>query len=272
MCHHNAEYDWSEAWAESLSQHGLRANLDRHGIASEKFWDSFNGWKEWQENNNYPGLLLERIMQFAKPGDKVLDIGAGSGAFAVPLAKVCRRVTAVEPSPGQINRLNENALREDVRNLTVLPKRWENVSLDEIEQHELVLAAYSFEMKDIKSALDKMCQAAKRYLFLIHTAGHDLMDILHEILGVMPGPDYIYLYNVLYQMGYRASVEIFTRKYRIPVKLQMQMFAVNPGLNEEQQQTLYKYMETHAYLVQRNGQTWVNRQHKDALIWLEKEG
>jgi len=265
------EYDWAEAWADRLRRHGLRANLDRQGIASEKFWDSFSSWKGWQENNNYPGRLLERLLQFGAPEDSVLDIGAGAGAFAIPFAKVCRMVTAVEPSPGQITRLNEKTIREGVQNIAVLPKRWENVNLDEIGQHDLVLAAYSFEMKDIKSALDKMCQASRRYCFFIHTGGHDLMTPIREILNVSPGPDYIFLYNVLYQMGYRANIEIFTRKYSIPVDLQMQMFAVNPGLNDEQQKTFYRYLETHEYLVQHDGQTFVNRQHKDALIWLEKE-
>jgi 16S rRNA G527 N7-methylase RsmG len=271
MCSSGAEYDWDEAWAERLSKHGLRANLDRQGVAPEKFWDSFNGWKEWQANNNYPGRLLERIIQFSQPDDRVLDIGAGSGAFAIPLAKICRKVTAVEPSPGQAARLNENILREGVRNLEVISKRWENINLDDIGRHELVLAAYSFEMKDLKSALDKMCRAAARYCFFIHSAGHDLMDPIREILNVIPAPDYIFLYNILYQMGYRANIEIITRSYSIPAPLQMQMFAVNPGLNGDQQLTLYKYMETHKFLVQQNGQVWVNRQYKDAMIWFRKE-
>ena len=160
---------------------------------------------------------------------------------------------------------------KEVRNLAVVAKRWENVNLDEVGQHDIVLAAYSFEMKDIKSALHKMYQAAKRYCFFVHSAGHDLMGPIREITHVMPGPDYIYLHNVLYQMGHRANIEIFIRKYSIPVDLQMQMFSLNPGLNQEQQQTLYQYLETHGYLVQQEGQTWVKRQHEDALIWLGKE-
>ena len=106
------ECDWAEAWANRVSHYGLRANLDRQGVASERFWDNFNGWSEWQKNNNYPGRLLERIIQFVAPDDRILEIGAGSGAFAIPLARVCKMVTAVEPSPGQVTRLNENAFRE----------------------------------------------------------------------------------------------------------------------------------------------------------------
>lgn len=271
MCPGNIEYDWAQAWTDRLSHHGLGANLKRKGIASEHFWDSFNNWREWQNNNNYPGHLLDRILQFLKPEDKVLDIGAGAGAFAIPMAKACQRVTAVEPSAGQITRLNENALRERVGNLVIIPQRWENINLEEIGQHDLVLAAYSFEMKEIESALEKMCRAARGYCFFVHGAGHDLMAPINEILNVVTGPDYIYLYNVLYQMGHRANIEIFTRQYRIPVELQIQMFSLNPGLNGEQQQILYEYMETHGFLVQHHGQTWVKRQHKDALIWLKKE-
>jgi len=272
MCRHNTtEFDWAEAWTERLCQHGLRANLERQGIVSENFWDSFNSWQEWQVNNHYPGRLLERILQFVTPNDTVLDIGAGAGAFAIPLAKVCRHVTALEPSPGQLARLNDNARQAGVKNITALPHRWENVIPEDIGQPDIVLAAYSFEMKDIKAALDKMCRAANRYCFFIHTAGHDLMAPIQEMFGVIPGPDYIYLYNVLYQLGYRANAEIITREYGIPVDLQMRMFETNPGLNKAQVLTLYQYLESNQRLFQYDGKAWVTRRHKDALIWIDKE-
>jgi SAM-dependent methyltransferase len=271
MLDKNSQFNWAQAWAELLSQTGLRANLNRQGASAEKFWDNYNGWMEWQNQSNYPGRLLERIKAFVRPEDTLLDIGAGAGAYLIPLAKICRQVTAVEPSPGQFSRLQENTLQNGIKNPELIPKRWEDVSLAEVGRHDIVLAAYSFEMQDIAAALEKMLQAARRYCFLIHTAGHDLTGLLGELLGVRSGPDYIYLYNVLYQLGYRANVEIISRQYSLPVELQMRMFALNPGLSEEQQRILYRYLETEGRLERHDDQIWIKRQHKDALIWLARE-
>jgi cyclopropane fatty-acyl-phospholipid synthase-like methyltransferase len=167
-------FDWAASWAETLNRSGLRANLNRRGVASEKFWDNYNGWMEWQNRSQYPGLILERLKTFIKPQDTLLDIGAGAGAYLVPLAKVCRQVTAIEPSDGQFSRLRENIHQNSIQNTVLIHKRWEDVSLEETGVNDIVLAAYSFEMQDIAAALEKMVQAAGRYCFLVHTAGHDL--------------------------------------------------------------------------------------------------
>ncbi len=267
----NNRFDWARDWAERLSCSGLRANLNRKGVAPEQFWDNYNGWMEWQNRSQYPGLILERLKTFIRPENTLLDIGAGAGAYLVALAKVCRRVTAVEPSAGQFNRLNNNLRQNNIREPVLINKRWEEVSLEEIGRQDIVLAAYSFEMQDIRAALQKMVQVAEKYCFFIHTAGHDLTILLREQLGVPSGPDYIYLYNILYEEGYRPNVEIISRSYSLPLEQQMSMFAMNPGLTGEQQRELYHYLELTGRLENHNGEIWVKRRHKDAMIWLEKE-
>jgi hypothetical protein len=271
MSYKNNRFDWVRAWTEALNQSGLRANLNRRGVASEKFWDNYNGWMEWQNRSQYPGLILERLKTFIRPEDTLLDIGAGAGAYLIPLAQVCRQVTAIEPSDGQFSRLCENIRQNSIKDPGLIHKRWEDVTLDEIGRHDIVLAAYSFEMQDIAAALDKMILAAGRYCFLIHTAGHDLTETLREQSGIQPGPDYIYLYNILYDAGYRPNVVIISRRYSLPVAQQMSMFAMNPGLTEVQQQKLYGHLESTGRLEKHDGEIWVHRHHKDALIWLEKE-
>lgn len=47
---------------------------------------------------------------------KVLDIGAGTGRIAVPLAQRGRTITAVEPSSGMLQQLNAKAIRAGVAN------------------------------------------------------------------------------------------------------------------------------------------------------------
>ena len=52
-----------------------------------------------------------RLLQAAGmgPGATVVDIGAGTGQFALAAAEVCRRVVAVDPSPVMLARLREKA-------------------------------------------------------------------------------------------------------------------------------------------------------------------
>src|SRR3954447_20006247 len=47
----------------------------------------------------------------------VVDLGAGSGQFALAVAKVCRRVIAVDVSPVMLGRLREKLAADQVRNV-----------------------------------------------------------------------------------------------------------------------------------------------------------
>jgi 2-polyprenyl-3-methyl-5-hydroxy-6-metoxy-1,4-benzoquinol methylase len=166
--------DWGKAWQEHLSRSGLKANLARQGICHEDFWRRYDSWQEILRRNGYPGKILERVQQKVRPDFSVLDIGAGAGAFALPLARTVRLVTAIEPSAKQAARLREATEKAPQENLVVIESRWEDVNLSEIGQHDVVLAAYCFLMEDIAVALGNDVLAARRLLVLVHTAGHDL--------------------------------------------------------------------------------------------------
>src|SRR5215213_7191399 len=49
----------------------------------------------------YPGGLFDRLVEVTRlrPGDRVLEVGAGPGKATVPLARRGLRVTALEPGP-----------------------------------------------------------------------------------------------------------------------------------------------------------------------------
>ena len=52
---------------------------------------------------------MERLRSRLRPEDSLLDVGAGGGRLALPLALTCRSVTAVEPSPSMCAVLRETA-------------------------------------------------------------------------------------------------------------------------------------------------------------------
>ncbi|MBE9505890.1 MAG: methyltransferase domain-containing protein [Chloroflexi bacterium] len=260
------DVDWAAAWREHLLRSGLEANLSRVGLLPEEFWTRFGGWVQRLSRNGYPGVLLERVMALVRQGDSVLDVGAGAGTYALPLARVACHVTAVEPSPVQAGRLAAGVREEGLSNLSILPHCWEELDPAEIGVHDLVLAAHCFQMHDIRAALSKMCRVTRRSLILIHAADNDLTDTLRTVLGVEPGPNYIYLYNTLCQMGFCPDVDIVTRTYRVPLETQMDMFRCNPGLSEEQCRRLRHHLEGESRVSLLDGQPSMERRHSDAVI------
>jgi hypothetical protein len=67
---------------------------------------------------------LEHVLALAQPGETWLDIGAGGGRFAVPLARRAGRVLAVEPSAGMRRVLAEEAAKAGQANIEVFDERW----------------------------------------------------------------------------------------------------------------------------------------------------
>ncbi len=69
-------------------------------------------------------LTLAAVLALARPGEKWLDVGAGAGRFALPLALVVREVVAVDPSPGMLAGLREGMLAHGIANVVPVEARW----------------------------------------------------------------------------------------------------------------------------------------------------
>lgn len=267
--------DWSIEWTRHKDSSSWNRWLKEKGISNEEYWDNHVFGDRYEEYNRlagYPGKILDRMVRLLDSDSSVLDIGAGPGAFAIPLAKVARKVTVVEPSRGQVTRLMRRADREGLENIEVINKRWQDVELDELGSYRLVNAAYCFQMPDILEALQMMVDVTGGVLFLISMVDHGFTDVYESVFREKgTDPDYIYLYNVLHQMGYPANVEVITRHYQLPLDMQIEMLRGSYDFRPELEQRLIDYLDATGRVIERENGIWIKRTYKDGMIWYPKD-
>ena len=104
----------------------------------------------------YPRRLIERVIALAQlsPGDPVLDLGAGPGLLAVPLAEAGMRVTAADPEPAMLAAAGEAASAAGVR-LTL----WRGGSDDLVSgmgPYRMVTMGRSFHWMDRAATLERL--------------------------------------------------------------------------------------------------------------------
>ena len=90
--------------------------------ARSSFWtDRTVAWYRMAaERSDYAPRVLEAIGPQLDLCESALDIGAGCGALAVPLARRLRRVTALEPSPAMRGSLRQWAVEAGLGNVAVV--------------------------------------------------------------------------------------------------------------------------------------------------------
>ena len=210
------DIDWNEVW--KIQMHRNRRSSP--GRDCSKIWESRESALQFwnmcqQERNRIDKTIWETD---TTPQSRVLDIGAGPGTLAIPLAQKVAHVTAVEPAEGMSCVMREKMAEFAVQNITVVQKRWEDVDVDEDLQppYDVVIASFSLGMPDIRSAIEKMVNVSSKYVYLYHFAGETSWDRQWSELwpklhgrAYQTAPKCDVLYNVLYQMGIYPHIRVF---------------------------------------------------------------
>jgi hypothetical protein len=106
--------------------------------------------------------------------------------------------------------LQERAKAERITNIASVNALWEDAV---VIPHDIVVAYQCLIMPDMHSALEKMDSLAKKHVYLFRFANRRThLRNLWELLCNEPyrsNPDYIYIVNILHQMGIFADVKIF---------------------------------------------------------------
>jgi SAM-dependent methyltransferase len=267
------DFEWAEMWSNAIegSRWGQRAG-------KPEFWDERVDWfEELVQQSDRAGMIMSKIE--IEPDYTVLDIGAGPGTTAIPLARIVKNVTVVEPSSGMLTRLKENVSKENLPNIAYIPKKWEDVEMGkdiEAGEHDVVIASHSLVMKDIKSALVKINDAVKRSVYIFIVAGRrtDSSSLWSLFNREKPGnrSNFIYLYNILYQLGIYANVEIIDANHNMKFHdLDAAVHHYETWLNVSggDEERLRLYLSEN--LVEEDGMLWLKHKLRTAMIWWRKE-
>lgn len=117
-------------------------------------------------------VVLERLLDLIHEGETWLDIGAGAGRYALPIALVASEVIAIDPSPAMLAALREGMEEHGIANLRVIEGRWPlpaeapgraPVVSGRSLRADVALAAHvGYDIEEIGPFLDAMEAAARR--------------------------------------------------------------------------------------------------------------
>lgn len=114
----------------------------------------------YQTRPPYPNALVDATAREVAPASRVLDVGAGVGHLALPLAKRGFRVTAVEPAINMLAALRASAEREDLP-VTTCQAQAEELPFDD-ESFELVILADALHFIDSERAARELARVLTR--------------------------------------------------------------------------------------------------------------
>jgi len=103
---------------------------------------------------------LEALLALARPGETWLDIGAGAGRYALPLALRVGEVVALDASPAMLDGLRVGMAEHAITNVRPLAGRW---PLPDPPRADVALIVnVGYDIADIGPFLDAMERAATR--------------------------------------------------------------------------------------------------------------
>ena len=153
--------------------------------------------------------MVDELRARIRPGETLIDVGAGGGRLALPLALKCSWVYAVEPSPSMCSVLRETADESGIENVSVTEATWADAS---VELADVTLSSHVvYVIQEIEPFVRKMESHARRQVLKVlfqvppQAQMSGLWEEVHgeERLRLPCLPEFL---PVLEELGIRAEV------------------------------------------------------------------
>lgn len=203
--------DWVALWRELVESHPRRAAANAESGGDLDFWRakarSFDARvkRRWSRSSD---TTRDFVASLVTRDATVLDIGAGTGSWAMLLARHARKVTAVEPSPAMIDVMQENLQAAGIDNVEIIRGRWPDVH---VAPHDFSLCAHGmYGCADLPAFVHGMMAATRRICLLtarLPPADGVMAEAAMHIWGQPhDSPNGVVAYNALLQMGLIPNV------------------------------------------------------------------
>jgi 2-polyprenyl-3-methyl-5-hydroxy-6-metoxy-1,4-benzoquinol methylase len=157
-------------------------------------------------SEGYPGNLLDIVLSELGEAKTVIDIGAGSGFFTMPLLEMGCRVTAIEPSVEMVNIMIRKLGSRFNSMLRIDNARWEEWNGDSADS---IISVHSvYRMKDMAGVIRKMKEKAGRCLLVVNIESKTMSEYIRSEFKMIRG-SHGYNENVLRALG-ELSIEYKT--------------------------------------------------------------
>lgn len=158
--------------------------------------------------------FVQALSEAIQPGDSVLDVGAGAGRYCLPIASTAAHVTAVEPSSGMRDQLDQAMRARGLTNVSIVASGWEDAK---VETHDVAFVAnVLYFVPDAERFIEKLDRHARRACFILHRLEERairLLPLWEEVWGYPrpPEPSALDLFNLLFAIGIRPSLHLAPR-------------------------------------------------------------
>jgi SAM-dependent methyltransferase len=117
--------------------------------------------------------VLAELLRLVRSGDRWLDVGAGAGRFALPIARALDpsggSVVALDVSPSMLEGLREIAEDYAIENIRTVEARWPPADAGAFEAEVALIAHVGYDIEAIGSFLDAMEATARRLCVAVLT-------------------------------------------------------------------------------------------------------
>ena len=194
--------DWIRLWRELVE-----ATSEREKDGAGKVERGVRGLnRRWAKADSTQDFIVAQLD--ATPGATLLDIGAGTGRWAILLSRHAHAITAVDSSPKMIQAMRENLHAENIGNVQVIEGTWPQV---QIEPHDFSLCSHGmYGSVDLSAFVQCMMQATRRTCFMLMRATTPdgiMAEAATHIWGhPYDSPNFQVAFNALLQMGIFPNV------------------------------------------------------------------
>ena len=156
---------------KELYEKMLKAEPEDYGMV-EAFWDNraqeFNQNQQKEKTGFISGILTLLKEKGIFPGSEILDVGGGSGRYAIPFAENTRHVTVTDISSNMLALTEKNALEAGLHNLECRKLEWSGADIQALgweKKFDLVFASMCPAIRN-KRGFENMSLASGNYCLL----------------------------------------------------------------------------------------------------------